>query len=61
LSSGHFFVDPEMKFFKDGDFRRAYSGITSAGVNYQAIWTIIWSREKPNINLPAHKIKESFY
>jgi hypothetical protein len=50
-----------MKFLFDGDFRRAFSGITTIGVNYQAAWTVIWAEARRKINFKSSIIKELFY
>ena len=42
VGSGHFYVDPVFKFTDSGDFRKAYSGTSTIGYQYQATWTTIW-------------------
>ena len=43
MSSYHFYVPPRFKQIDDGNFRRAFGGISSIGCSLQGAWTAVYS------------------
>lgn len=42
VSSYHFPVEPRFKCIDEGDFRKAFSGLCTAGYTLQAAWTALY-------------------
>ncbi len=48
-SSGHIRIPFKYKMIDEGNFRRAFSGLSSIGVNLQIMWTFFYLSEKKSI------------
>lgn len=57
IGSAHLRVPPKYKFIEGGNFRRAFSGLSSIGANLHVAWTILYSGEKTQKSLYNEKIR----
>ncbi|EAR90994.3 amidohydrolase family protein (macronuclear) [Tetrahymena thermophila SB210] len=58
VSSYHFPVEYKFKCIEDGDFRKAFSGICTAGFTLQATWTALYQSYKNIRNKSLSKNKD---
>ena len=61
VSSFHFPINPRYKSLYEGDFRKAFSGICTAGYTLQSTWTALYSSFKNSSKKPLslHQINKS--
>jgi len=46
IASSHFPVDPIYKMAGDGNFFKAFNGVSSLGFTLQALWTLLYKKSE---------------